>query len=421
MSSSSKKGVLVLFDGLGDEPNPLLGGLTPLAYAHTPHLDRLASQGLTGLVNPVPDHVAVHTHTGTGMLFGIPAAEIHLLQRGPIEASGLGLSVDPGDVILRCNWSTVPDSVAGEDRVIPLIDRRAGRIQQGTAELAAALDGMLLPHGVQAYLRPALHHRAVLQLAGEQLSQEISDSDPGDGQREQGILPVYPLDEHNRAACRTAEALNYFLAESRRILAPHQINQQRRSAAQPPANALICRGAGIHRTFSSLVGEALGMDRVAVVTGDNTVSGLAGLFGFHLFKDDRFTALADTDIAAKVEQTLQALQQHDLVFLHLKATDILAHDLDPIGKAAFIERADRELAPLLSRSDLVIGVSSDHCTSSIHGGHCRGPVPSILWSPASPNTTHNESFSESECAQNRLAAPLSTDLMVAMLRVMGYP
>ena len=118
------KGLLIILDGLGDRPQPQLEGRTPLEAARTPHLDALVSAGLCGLVDPLQPGLPVDTHTGSGILMGLAPESARRLARGPVEAAGVGFSVRPGEVALRCNFASVEST--GERWHV--LDRRAGRI-----------------------------------------------------------------------------------------------------------------------------------------------------------------------------------------------------------------------------------------------------------------------------------------------------
>ena len=167
-----KKGVIIILDGLGDNPSPDLDMQTPLEAALTPCLDRLVTAGMCGLVDPLAPGVPVGTHTGVGALMGISYNDLLRMDRGPIEAIGVGMVLQHGDVALRCNFATLADDG------ITIIDRRAGRIQQGTQELVTSLQNVALSEGISASLFPATQHRAVLCLSGAGLSASITDTDP---------------------------------------------------------------------------------------------------------------------------------------------------------------------------------------------------------------------------------------------------
>ena len=132
MSSTKRKAIVLLVDGLGDLPIASLGGLTPLEAAHTPALNQLAAAGRYGIVDPLGKGEVPSTHSGTGVIFGIEASDTHRLKRGPVEASGVGKVLEPGDVAVRANFATLEPNGSG----FWVRDRRAGRICRGAEELA---------------------------------------------------------------------------------------------------------------------------------------------------------------------------------------------------------------------------------------------------------------------------------------------
>jgi len=405
------KGVLVILDGLGDRPIPALGGRTPLEAAATATLDRLAKDGLCGLVDPLSPGVPVDTATGTGLLLGAPPEAIAGLSRGPVEAMGVGLEIAPGDVALRCNFASVVRVEGG----LQIVDRRAGRIRTSTDALADALEGVDLGGGIVATLKPATQHRAVLRLSGQGLSAAIGDTDPG-------VVPLPAMVLRSKArhrgdprASRTARAVNTFVEEAFDRLREHPVNRQRKAEGKPEANAVITRGAGPPTTARSIV-EQLGLS-AAVVAGESTVLGLAGLFEMTGVSDPRFTGLPDSDVPAKVDASIQALEDHDLVFLHIKGTDTCSHDLNPEGKRDFIEVIDRAIAPLLERG-LVVGVTGDHSSDCSTGSHSGDPVPALLHTPGG-RVDAVERFGESDCARGALGRLTSTDYLMSFLDAMG--
>jgi 2,3-bisphosphoglycerate-independent phosphoglycerate mutase len=169
------KGLMIILDGLGDRCCEELDGRTPLESALTPNLDRLAQEGLTGMVDPLLPGVPVGTHTGTGVLMGLAPADAAALARGPVEAAGIGLELHPGEVVLRCNFATLSEDGDG----LAIRNRRAGRIREGTAELAEELQNMQLGDGITGDLYPATHHRAVLRLGGRACRPDLLIPIPG--------------------------------------------------------------------------------------------------------------------------------------------------------------------------------------------------------------------------------------------------
>jgi 2,3-bisphosphoglycerate-independent phosphoglycerate mutase len=406
-----QKGLLIILDGLGDRPSPALGGATPLEAANTPHLDALASAGLCGLVDPLIPGVPVGTHTGTGILLGLVPADARRLARGAIEAAGLGLLVEQGDVTLRCNFSTLVADGGG----LRIVDRRAGRIRHGTDQLAAALNHIPLQNGITATLHPATEHRAVLRLAGLGLTGAITNTDPGFDGVSARVLLSQPLGVDDPDGVRTARAVNSFVREAFQRLVNHPVNVYRQAQGLPPANGIITRGAGMVQTARNVL-HHFGV-KAALVAAERTVIGLGRLFHFTVINEKGFTGACDTDLNGKIRAAIGALDSHDLVFLHIKGPDLCAHDLDPLGKKAFLEAVDKALMPLLGR-DLAIAVSGDHSTDSNTGGHCGDPVPSLLFAPLGRRDAAT-AFGENTCMQGGLGRITGASLLLTLLDHMG--
>lgn len=405
------KGLMIVLDGLGDRPCQQLDGATPLEAAVTPNFDRLVREGLCGMVDSLLPGVPVGTHTGTSVLMGLAPSDALDLTRGPVEAAGIGLVAEPGDVLVRCNFATLEPAGDG----FRILDRRAGRIDSGTAELAAALRDIRLPEGVRATLRPATQHRAVLRLSGSRVTSEITATDPGGGQVERGVLSSRPLDPKDPAAETTAAALNQLTRAAFRRLERHPVNLARSNAGLPPANGIICRSAGTVPRLHSII-DFLGL-RAATVAGETSVLGLSRMLRYSSLTHPSFTALADTDVERKLSMARTALEDHDIVFLHFKAPDICAHDHAPGEKRDFIARVDEALGPMLADS-MVIAVTGDHSTDCFSGRHTGDPVPSLLYSPRG-RRDRCQGFGERECMTGGLGHLSGTDLLARMLDAMG--
>lgn len=365
--------LLVILDGLADRPVEALGGQTPLQAAATPCLDRLARDGSCGLADTVAPGVVPDTAAGTLALLGqSPRA----MQRGPIEALGAGLKLIPGDVALRANLATL-------DKAGRIVDRRAGRIREGTAELAQALNGLDVGDNdrIEVLVKAGTEHRLAVVLRGPGLSPEIHGSDPGDGGAVSPLVPS-PDDPEDARAAMTARLLALFEQKARKILQRHPVNKKRVKEGLPPANAILCRGAGAVHRLLPLEENGIPL-RVACVAADRTVQGIASVLGAEWIQNDAMTGNLDTDLGAKMAAALKALRSNDLVVLHLKGTDIAAHDRRPDLKAAFLEKIDRALDGLLQahQEPLRVAVSSDHATLSESGQHAADPLPTLIWGP----------------------------------------
>ena len=372
------KTVLLLIDGLPDRPLRSLGGRTPLEAAHTPTLDRLAREGVSGLADPVGEGIVPDTAAGTLAAFGVSP---HSMKRGPIEAMGAGLELGDQDIAWRGNLASLDDNGL-------IMDRRAGRIRTDAKELAAAVDGMVIDLAggpVEILARAATEHRVALVFRGDDLSSQLKGTDPGDAAPKGPALEPQPHPGHPEAE-RTAEALARFTAEAHRLLDAHPINQRRREAGLPPGNGILTRGPGRYHPLKphEIAGRPL---RLACVAGDLTVLGVARALGGHAVSSEAFTANLDTRLDRKFEDAARLLDSRDLVVVHFKGADIAAHDLRVDEKVRFLERLDRELAVFFEhpavrafskQGRLRVLVAADHATYSESGQHGPDPVPVLI-------------------------------------------
>src|SRR6266704_2866482 len=145
----SRRILLVIFDGLGDRPLTELGHKTPLEAARKPNLDWFAANGVNGLVDPIAPGVPAGSDTSHLALFGYDPREVYT-GRGPFEATGVGIDLEAGDIAFRGNFASV-------DEDMKLTDRRAGRIREGTEELAKVLDGLRFGR-IRATVREGTEH-----------------------------------------------------------------------------------------------------------------------------------------------------------------------------------------------------------------------------------------------------------------------
>lgn len=372
-STQRPPALLLILDGLGDQPVRSLAGRTPLQAARTPTLDRLAREGRTGLCDPEGPGIVPDTASGNLALFGHSPK---VLERGPIEAIGCGLEMREGDVALRANFATL-------DASGHVIDRRAGRIREHAVELAAALDALVVPElqaaEVTVGVRAGTEHRLALALSGPDLSAQILGSDPGDA-----AVPSLPLEPRAQVAddanaLRTARLLEAFEKAARSMLEAHPLNADRVRRGLPVANCVLTRGAGVYYRLTPP--DALTGATLAAVAADRTVLGIARASGATLDVQPGMTANLDTDVGLKFRRAAHLLESNDVVVVHIKGADIAAHDRRADLKVQFLETIDRELGAFLDgwSAPLRIAVSADHCTLVESGQHSADPVPALLW------------------------------------------
>ncbi len=401
----NKKILLIVFDGLGDRPVSEFKGKTPLEAANTPNLDQLASTGACGLLSTAGIGVRPGSDIAHLSLFGYDAKKDYS-GRGPIEALGVGFGLKEGDVALRADFGTVNDKGI-------ITDRRAGRIES-VAELAKAVSGREFD-GIRFFVAPSVGHRGVVVMRGAGLSAAICDGDP----HHDGAAPIKVMPAQKGAdAEKTANALNEFLEWSHKALKNHALNKKREKEKKPPANFLLVRGAGIHHEVQSF--ESRYNLKAACVAGGGLYKGVARMLGMKVIAVAGATGKADTDVAAKVSASIDALKATDFVFMHLKGTDVMGEDGNAKGKKEFLEKADQALAPLLKLKNVVVCVTGDHSTPCSLKKHSGDPVP-LLFNAEGIRTDANpvKKFGERPCAGGIAGKMLGKDLVPELINLAG--
>ena len=394
MQSEGPEGPRTLFlilDGMADEPNPALGGLTPLAAADTPTLEALAGRGGQGQV--MTTHTpgkAASTNEGLLALLGQPDSSKQL-GRGLLEALGNGVPLAPGAVLFRGNLATVDDDGS-------LVDRRAGRIRAGVEDLLSELGEVHLPGGIVGRVFAGHEHRLTVMLQGAKLSAAVGDTDPGGEAYIQRVLEPEMLDQTPEAA-RTVDALKALLAKARSILEAHPLNEERKSRGLYAANCIITRGTA---RVDDLPPPRHSPKDAALISACPTALGVARTVGMESATSTEMTGNLDTNLLAKFDAAAELLRDRHFVAIHFKGTDIAAHDRRPLEKRDFISAIDAALGRFLWQNPLVTGglrvvVSADHGTSCLTGNHTSDPVPLLVanWSVEGEPERFDEETAES--------------------------
>ncbi len=392
------KGILLIMDGLGDLQDP--DGRTPLSAAKKPNMDSMAKCGILGMLSPIGRGNVPGSDTSHLTLLGYPYWEFYC-GRGPLEALGSGIGLKKGDVAFRANFATVKDG--------QIIDRRAGRIPGELGKKLQERIGKMNIDGVEVSFVSTVEHRGVVVLHGNGLSQLSANISPTDPHELGMVLQSHAL---KTGAEETAHVLNEFTKRVIEILA----NAPENAGRELPANAVLCRGAGVYKEIVPF--EKMHGITGACVAGGALYKGVAKYIGMDVIEVRGATATKDTDLKAKGAAALNALENHDFVFVHVKATDSCAHDGDFEGKKKMIERVDKELIPLWRGSCANIIISGDHSTACELGTHTGDEVPLLACGPGFRTDAQNK-FSELSCMNGGLGHLDGWDLMPIMLNAMG--
>ncbi len=363
---TANKILFVVLDGVSDRPSPALGGLTPLAAAKKPVLDRLAQEGICGIMDTIAAGIRPGSDTAHLALLGYDPYRYYT-GRGPLECEGTGIHMEAGMIGFRCNYATV-------SREGVITDRRAGRIHDTTALSRAIAEGVdLSAYGVEFAFRSGAGHRAALALKGEGLGHCISSNDP----KKDGVPPlsVKPL-KQTPADEKTAAICNEFVRQSTRILFDHPVNKERVKTGLNPANIVLMRGAGEMGHFEPF-SKKYGISG-SVISAASLIAGIGNAVGLSRVAVAGITGSQDSNITGKITAAIAELKTRDFVLVNIKGADESGHDGLAEQKRDFITKTDTALTPLLDLPDCIIVVCADHSTPCTIKDHSADPVPVLI-------------------------------------------
>jgi len=358
------KYVVLIADGMADEPLKELFGKTPLESARTPRMDRLAQEGQVGLCRTIPEGMTPATDVGSLSLLGYDPREYYT-GRGSLEAANIGVKLKEDEVAFRCNLITVENE--------RIMDYSAGHISTKESELLIQdLNQHLGKQGIRFYPGNSYRNLLVVKKSFSPTEQfEISSNGPhtliGSS-----VARRMPRGEG-------ADFLTQLMTRSREILEHHEVNKVRLDLGENPANMIWLWGPGTHKAFPSFQ-DRFGL-KGAVISAIDLIKGIGRLVGFEVVQVPGATGYYDTDYDAKAEYALKALQRKDFVMVHLEATDEAGHNGHLREKINAIEKFDRAIVGKIAeglQSPFRILVTSDHATLVAQRTHADLPVPFVI-------------------------------------------
>jgi 2,3-bisphosphoglycerate-independent phosphoglycerate mutase len=373
--------ILLVMDGLGGLPL-MQDGPTELEAATTPNLDRLAREGSVGFTIPIARGITPGSGPAHLALFGYDPL-VYDIGRGALEAAGIGLSFQPGDVLARGNFCTVDEQGL-------ITDRRAGRIPtEKGAEAVASLRDIQLPDA-ELEVEEVKEYRFCLRLRGEGLDYRLDDTDP----QATGVapLPARPL-AGSREAAHTADLVNQFIEQAHKRLAGHH-----------PANMLTLRGFATDPELPKF--KDIYKLNAACVAVYPMYKGVSRLVGMDIIETDAHDEPLD-----EYRHVADHWDKYDFFFVHIKYTDSRGEDGSFNAKSEVIEQVDAALPALMDLSPDVLIVTGDHSTPAKLKSHSWHPVPILLWAPDTHMRDMVTGFGERECMKGALSQFPATDLM----------
>jgi 2,3-bisphosphoglycerate-independent phosphoglycerate mutase len=365
------KYLLVVGDGMADYPIPELGGKTPLQAANKPNMDRVASKGCSGLLKTIPDELTPGSGTAILSVLGYDPNRFYT-GRGPFEAVCRNIKLGENDVAFRCNLITEKDGI--------LVDYSADHITNSeSAKLIETLKKNFEKTGEVEFFA-GLSYRHFLILRNYLPLEIIECTLPHDaiGVEIQKILPKAKSEE----AESEATLLSQLILDSKKVLENHPVNVARRKAGKGIGNMIWPWGGGKKPSMPTFK-EKYSI-RGAVISAVDLVKGIGVYAGMKVVDVPGATGLYDTNYEGKAEFAIRALEDYDMVFVHVEAPDEAGHSRDYELKVKAIEDLDRRLMGKLLdglKEKYTIAVLPDHPTPIKIGTHTREPVPFAIYSP----------------------------------------
>ena len=369
------KYILIIGDGMADNPVDRIGGKTPLQVAVTPFFDEIAGKGYVNSVLTVPEGLPPGSDTAILSIFGNDP-QMCYTGRSPLEAAGCGVSLADGDVSYRCNM------VALSDEAVPLAQRRilshsAGSIEgDESIEIIEALFSHpdFAPYAERA--RMTVYPAASFRHIGVQK-----------GVTTEGMVLTPPHDHLGESAgnylpkgSADAAVLLDLMERAHGILDKHPLNEKRRAKGKLPANGIWFWAEGTAVGLESFY-DKYGKTG-AVISAVPLCHGIARLSGLDVVFVDGATGELDTNYAGKVSAALEALETCDFVAIHIEAPDECTHNGDLPGKLQAIEWLDSKVIhPMVEgmKEDFRLLILSDHKTLTSTRGHDGDPVPYLIY------------------------------------------
>lgn len=400
------KHIIILGDGMADEPCPELGGKTPIEAADTPALDRLAKLGRSGLLATVPDGFSPGSEIAHLSLLGYNLPEV-FEGRGTLEAASMGIDIEPGEMAMRCNLICI-----AEDGTIK--NHSAGHIStEEASELIGALNKALGDEKTRFF--PGVSYRHLLKIKGG--DKRILCTPPHDvpGTPAADVM-VRPLVDE---AAPTADFINDLIIRSREILENHPVNLRRKAEGKDPANSIWPWSPGYKPAMKTMQ-ELFGIRKGYVISAVDLIMGIGVYAGLKPIHVEGATGLYDTNYEGKTQAAIEALKgDADFVFLHIEASDEAGHEGNAVLKKQTIESLDSRVVALVMKAieemdeDVAVALLPDHPTPCRLRTHTSRPVPFVIWKPGVESDSV-ERYSEKE-AENGGYGLMSDDEFIKEL------
>ncbi len=397
------KYIIILGDGMSDEPIEVLGGKTPLEVADTPVMDELASKGELGMVQNVPAGMSPGSEIANLSVMGYdPLTDF--TGRSPLEALSVGVDMEPDDIIFRCNVVTLTEEEPYEEKTI--VDHSSGEISTAEADqLMDAIREAFNDETFQFYTGTSYRHIMVWKHG------RLARLEPPHDHLTQKAGPFLPEEE----------VLRNFMVKSFDILNNHPVNLKRAAEGKRKANSLWYWGAGTKPSLRNFE-EKTGL-KGAMVSAVDLLKGIAVGAGMKICQVDGATGSIDTNYEGKAQAAIDSLLKDgcDFAYIHVEAPDEMGHQGELHHKIQSITDLDHRLIAPVKKAleaageDFRMLVLPDHPTPLRIRTHSSEPVPYVLYDSTRARKSISR-YTEAEAMSTGIYEPQGCKLMEKFLK-----
>lgn len=364
------KTIIILGDGMADEPIQALGNKTPLQAAHKPYIDLLAAKGKSGLLDTIPAGFKPGSEIANLSVLGYNVPLV-FEGRGSLEAASMDVDIAPGEMAMRCNVICIEDG--------KIKNHSAGHIS--TEEAAELIDFLQKELGDNiASFYPGVSYRHLLKIKGGNKNLDCTAPHDVIGTPFEDVL----IKATTPDAEETAKYLNNLILKSQELLKDHPINKKRIAEGKDPANSIWPWSPGYRPKMQTLQ-ELYGIKSGSVISAVDLIMGIGKYAGLKLIHVEGATGLYDTNYEGKAQAAIDALKNDDFVYLHIEASDEAGHEGDYELKKKTIEYLDSRVVKTIYEATkdwdepITIAILPDHPTPCHLRTHTNKPVPFLIY------------------------------------------
>ena len=395
------KYVIVIADGMADEPIKEINGETPVVHANTPNMDFIAKNGYTGLTKNVPDGKTPGSDVANTSIMGFDPSM--LKGRGPLEAPSVGVELNDDDVAFRLNFINIKDGAINDFTADHITTEEAD-------ELIKTLNEKF---GDIGKFYTGVSYRNLFVINDIEM-EDLTSTPPHD------VVGQQTSDNNLKPDNEKSRIINKLMEDSIEVLENHPVNKKRIEEGKLPANMIWLWGQGSKPVIGNFQ-EKYGL-KGATITGVDLLKGISTYIGLDVIEVPGATAYFDTNYQNKVDYALESLKTHDVQFIHIEAPDEAGHEGNLPEKIRAIENIDSIILEKLLKElpnideEYTIAVLPDHPTPINVKTHTMTPVPFAIYSTSIKEPDATEVFSE-DMSKGKYGTIVGHTLLSEMIKI----